>query len=83
VNDVEEFWDVLRDGVETIGDYPGGRLPHIDAVYSNRDGIATHRGGFLAGIDQFDAEFFGVSPREAALLDPQQRPNRGFCRTLD
>jgi acyl transferase domain-containing protein/acyl carrier protein len=73
VNDVEEFWDVLRDGVETIGDYPGGRLPHIDAVYSNRDGIATHRGGFLAGIDQFDAEFFGVSPREAALLDPQQR----------
>jgi acyl transferase domain-containing protein/acyl carrier protein len=72
-NGVDEFWRMLRDGVETITTYPGGRLPHIDSVYAAKDGIATVRGGFLSGIDRFDAAFFGISPREAALLDPQQR----------
>lgn len=33
----------------------------------------TQKGGFLSGIDQFDAECFGITPREAASLDPQQR----------
>jgi acyl transferase domain-containing protein/acyl carrier protein len=72
-NGVDEFWRMLRDGVETITTYPGGRLPHIDSVYAAKDAIATVRGGFLTGIDRFDAAFFGISPREAALLDPQQR----------
>ena len=35
--------------------------------------MVTRRGGYLGEIDQFDAQFFGVSPREANLLDPQQR----------
>jgi hypothetical protein len=35
--------------------------------------MVTRRGGYLDEIDQFDAQFFGVSPREANLLDPQQR----------
>jgi acyl transferase domain-containing protein/acyl carrier protein len=72
-NGVDEFWRMLRDGVETITAYPGGRLPHIDSVYAAKDDIASVRGGFLTGIDRFDAAFFGISPREAALLDPQQR----------
>jgi acyl transferase domain-containing protein len=76
-SDAESFWRVLRDGVETVGDYPGGRFDYIDRAYSadsvKRGAIATRRGGFLPGLDQFDAEFFGISPREAVLLDPQQR----------
>jgi acyl transferase domain-containing protein len=64
---------VLRDGLETTADYPGGRFPHIDGVYATADEIATRRGGFLNNLDEFDAEFFGISPREAAELDPQQR----------
>jgi acyl transferase domain-containing protein len=37
------------------------------------DGALSWRGGFLAGIDQFDAPFFSISPKEARCIDPQQR----------
>jgi acyl transferase domain-containing protein len=76
-SDVESFWKILADGRETVGEYPGGRFPYIDEVFSPAsefaERIASRRGGFLPAIDRFDAEFFGISPREAALLDPQQR----------
>ena len=72
----EEFWTLLANGVDTVGKYPGGRVPDLDALY--RDGvpggrIATDSGGFLTGIDLFDARFFGIAPREACYIDPQQR----------
>ena len=73
--DVESFWRVVRDGVETVGEYPGERFSRLDRVYGSTAGeqIASRRGGFLPDLDRFDAGFFGISPREAALLDPQQR----------
>ncbi|WP_407559884.1 type I polyketide synthase [Streptomyces sp. 184] len=56
------FWRLLRDGADAVTPAPAGRgLP---------DG--TH-GGFLDEVDRFDAAFFGMSPREAAAVDPQQR----------
>ena len=76
-SDAESFWRVLRDGMETVGEYPGHRFQYIDRAFSpdalKRGAIATRRGGFLTDLEKFDAEFFGISPREAALLDPQQR----------
>src|SRR5688500_9426863 len=52
---------------------------HFDAAALYQPGppvpgkIGTRWGGFLEGIDRFDADFFGIAPREADRLDPQQR----------
>lgn len=77
IEDVESFWRILRDGVETIGEYPGHRFAYLDRTMSaesvSNGVVATRRGGFLRNLDLFDAEFFGISPREAVVLDPQQR----------
>jgi natural product biosynthesis luciferase-like monooxygenase protein/amino acid adenylation domain-containing protein len=53
---------------EGIGEVPAGRW---DGRQAGREGVRL--GGFLPGVDLFDAAFFGISPREAARMDPQQR----------
>src|SRR6202790_3382756 len=73
----QELWQLLMEGRDAIGPYPGGRFRDLDAVYQQAAAgtrvIATHLGGFLPDVDKFDAAFFGISPREAAFIDPQQR----------
>jgi acyl transferase domain-containing protein len=71
-----DFWNMLRDGVDAVGTYPGGRFSFIDRVYAGLDPAgqpATRDGGFLRDLDKFDPEFFGISPREAPFIDPAQR----------
>ena len=72
----EEFWDLLREGRESISEVGGDRWD-IDAFFdADPDApgkMVSRRGGFLPRVDLFDAEFFGISPREAISLDPQQR----------
>ncbi|MBV8317834.1 MAG: AMP-binding protein, partial [Planctomycetaceae bacterium] len=72
----EAFWRLLRDGLEAVGEVPADRWD-VDAYYDpdpRAPGkLNTRRGGFLDQVDQFDADFFGLSPREAARMDPQQR----------
>ena len=72
----EEFWGVLRDGVDTISEVPPDRWD-LDSMYDPEAGkpgkICTRYGGFLGSADRFDPLFFGISPREAASMDPQQR----------
>lgn len=71
-----EFWTLLRDGVDAIGEIPPDRW-NKEALFSEdraKPGKMYVRwGGFLDGIDLFDPEFFGISPREAVHVDPQQR----------
>ncbi len=73
---LDEFWTLLRNGVDAIGEIPRERW-NIDALYDSLPGtlakMSTRWGGFLSGIDRFDPHFFGISPREAAAMDPQQR----------
>ncbi len=74
---VDALWELLLEGREAIGPYPGGRFRELDLAYEQTAAgtkiLATHLGGFLPDVDRFDASFFGISPREAAFIDPQQR----------
>ena len=63
------FWRLLRDGVDAVGPIPASRW--ADEALRGLD--IPRRGGFLAEVDQFDADFFGISPREAVFVDPQHR----------
>ncbi|MGD1807094.1 beta-ketoacyl synthase N-terminal-like domain-containing protein [Dapis sp. BLCC M126] len=75
-NDPESFWQILRDGVDTIQEVPSDRW-NVDAYYDPTPETPgktyTRKGGFLSKIDEFDAEFFGLHPREVTSMDPQQR----------
>jgi myxalamid-type polyketide synthase MxaB len=72
----EDFWTLLREGREAIGEVPGDRWSlerHFNPDPQHPLTQHVRRGGFIDGIDQFDAAFFGISPREALCMDPQQR----------
>ncbi|WP_431886451.1 SDR family NAD(P)-dependent oxidoreductase [Micromonospora wenchangensis] len=65
VSSPEDFWALLIDERDAITPFPDDR--DWESV------PATDRGGFLAGVAEFDAALFGISPREAVAMDPQQR----------
>ncbi|MFI6230390.1 SDR family NAD(P)-dependent oxidoreductase [Micromonospora echinospora] len=70
------FWRVLRDGVDAAGEVPPDRWDLADFYHPDPDRpgrMYTREGHFVDGVDQFDPAFFGIAPREAASLDPQQR----------
>src|SRR4051812_26515382 len=71
---VEQLWDLLRRGVEAVRHFDAVELDRagVPAALRERPGFVASR-GVLADADLFDAPFFGFSPREARVLDPQQR----------
>src|SRR5579875_2241533 len=75
-NNAEAFWQLIYEGKDTITPVPADRLD-VDALYDPQPytpgKIITRLGGFLEGVDMFDATFFGLSAREAVCIDPQQR----------
>ncbi len=74
-SDLETFWENLKSGKDAITEIPKSRWEIDDYYKTELDGnsMNTRWGGFIDDIDQFDASFFEISPREAKLMDPQQR----------
>ncbi|WP_189785741.1 type I polyketide synthase, partial [Streptomyces capitiformicae] len=72
----EALWRLLRAGDSAVRPTPADRLQPF-GTDADADGSTAEEvprwGGFLDDVDRFDAGFFGVSPREADLMDPQQR----------
>lgn len=67
----QAFWQLLCDGVDAISEIPKDRWD-VES-FSDAEETSTHWGGFVDKVDRFDPEFFGIAPREALSMDPQQR----------
>lgn len=76
VTDPASFWRLLSDGVDAITEVPSDRID-LDHYFDPRPATAgrmmSRWGGFIDKIEEFDPQFFGMSPREAQYVDPQQR----------
>lgn len=75
-NNVNQFWDLLKNGKDAIVNVPKDRWDrytyyHEDRGFSGK--TVSQRGGFIDNFDKFDPQFFGITPREATFMDPQQR----------
>ena len=73
-SDLAAFWDNLKAGRVSLGPAPAKRWD-ARALHDadKRDHSYVLNGGFLDDVDRFDPVFFGIAPREARLMDPQQR----------
>ena len=73
-SNIPEFWRALEAGADAITDGRRNSMPWNGAVGDPeaKDGI-HRRGGYIDGIEEFDAEFFGIRPIEARMMDPRQR----------
>ena len=75
-DDLDQFWDNLLAGRDCITDVPPDRWDH-SAIYDSAKGTPGRTygksGGFIDGVDEFDAPLFGISRREAERMDPQER----------
>ncbi|WP_036141304.1 hybrid non-ribosomal peptide synthetase/type I polyketide synthase [Luteibacter sp. 9135] len=73
-NDVDAFWRNLAAGHEALREFSDEELLAAGISRQQLDAPDyVKRGVLLDGLDQFDAAFFGLTPREAEVLDPQQR----------
>lgn len=74
--DLARFWQNLCAGTDSVTEVPADRWP-VDAWFDpdpeREDRVYSRWGGFLDGIDRFDARFFNIAPREARRMDPQER----------
>jgi acyl transferase domain-containing protein/D-arabinose 1-dehydrogenase-like Zn-dependent alcohol dehydrogenase/acyl carrier protein/SAM-dependent methyltransferase len=73
---MNEFWENLKAGKDCISEIPSDRWDYrryFNADKTTPGTVYSKWGGFIDGVDEFDPLFFNISPREAELLDPQER----------
>ncbi len=76
VVDVESFWSLLVNSKSGIKEVPEDRW-NLDRYFHENPSVPgrmyTKWGGFIENLKEFDAQFWGITPREALRMDPQQR----------
>lgn len=74
-DDLDEYWQNLVDSSDLITEIPKDRWDWRKYYSEENEDNKTSfiHGGFINDVDKFDADFFGLSPREAELMDPQHR----------
>ncbi|QDT06972.1 Phenolphthiocerol synthesis polyketide synthase type I Pks15/1 [Rubripirellula lacrimiformis] len=73
---IDQYWDLIESGREAIGPVPGDRWDSerfFDPTGRSPGKMSVNAMGAIDDVDQFDAAFFGITPREASRMDPQQR----------
>ena len=73
---LDEFWTNLSQGVDSVVEVPAERWSveaFFDPTLGTPNKTYCRKGGYLTGIENFDPLFFGISPHEAEVMDPQQR----------
>ncbi|CAM2010013.1 SDR family NAD(P)-dependent oxidoreductase [Acanthopleuribacter pedis] len=74
--DLDQFWENLKAGRDCISEVPADRwdgAAYHDATPHTAGKTTCRWGGFLEDVACFDPLFFNISPREAQLMDPQER----------
>ncbi len=77
--DVEAFWKNLCEGKDSITFFAPDELDPGVSEKERNDPSYVRARGIIDGVEQFDAAFFGIAPREAELMDPQQRIFLELC----
>ncbi|MEU4384283.1 type I polyketide synthase [Promicromonospora sp. NPDC023805] len=73
VSSPDDLWHMLINGLDGIRDVPEERWQGYAAAHPSQLRAVTKRAGFINNAAAFDAAFFGITPREAEQMDPQQR----------
>ncbi|MBS1694728.1 MAG: type I polyketide synthase [Actinobacteria bacterium] len=76
VTDPHSYWDLLANGRDAITEVPADRWDadeYYDPDPAAPGRMTTKWGGFVDDVAGFDADFFGITPREATAMDPQHR----------
>ena len=73
---LSEFWTNLKEGKDCITEIPQDRFEYAKYYSSNKaekNKIYCKWGGFLDDVDKFDPMFFKITPKDAQIIDPQER----------